>query len=111
MVLKLRGTPRVSVGDVEVAAINYTDWLDSSELLTGTPTATEVTSTDLTISSVGVSTASMTIGGDAVITAKAVKFKVIGGTTANSPYSIRVTVSTDATVARTAIRDCLLEYV
>jgi len=112
MVLVLPQRPCISVGDTETAAINFTDHLDSGELLTGTPTAVEVTTSDLTIGSVAVNTATYVEAetGDTVAIGAAVQFSVSGGTTANSPYLIRVTVSTDASPARTFVRDAWLEW-
>lgn len=102
----------ISVGETETVAVNYTAHLDSGESLTGTPTVAEQTTTDLTISNKAVNTATYTEAdtGNTVAVGAAVRFSVAGGTVANSPYTIRVTVSTDATPARTFVRDLKLYW-
>ena len=112
MPLTARERPTISVGDIEVISLNFTDLLDGSELLTGTPTVAEQTTSDLTIASEQVNTNTYveSCSGDTVAVGAAVQFKVSGGTVANSPYRIRVTCSTDATVPRTFVRDILLNW-
>lgn len=104
MAKQLEQVPVISEGDVEVLAIDFTDWLDSGELLTGTPTVAEQTTGDLTISNVAVSTAQLTILGSTVAIGAAVQAKVIGQLAATGVYSLLVTASTDATPARTVKR-------
>jgi len=108
MPIKLDQRPVISVGDTDVASIDYTDYLDSDELLTGTPTVAEVTTTHLTITNKAVNTAEVRILERDVAIGKAVQFKV-SGQHVNTEYSIRVTVSTDA--SRTAVRDAILRAV
>ena len=112
MPLTAKERPTISVGDTEVISVNFTDLLDGSELLTGTPTVVEQTSSDLTIATVQVNTNTYTeaCSGDTVAVGAAVQCKVSGGTVANSPYRIRVTCSSDATIARTFVRDVLLNW-
>ena len=112
MVLALDERHTISVGDTETIAINFTDHLDGSEVLTGTPTVSEQTTSDLTLSSKAVSTATYTEAktGDTIAIGAAVQFSVAGGTVANSPYTIRVTASTDASPARTFVRDAILSW-
>lgn len=107
MPITLEQRPVVSAGDVEMVGIDYTDWLDSGELLTGTPTVAEVTTTDLTLSNKAVNSTAVTILGTSVAVGKAVQFKM-SGQSAGKTYRVRVTVSTDATPARTAVRDVLI---
>jgi hypothetical protein len=102
MVMALSEMPVVSVGDTEVWAIDYTDILDDTETLTG-PTATEVTSTDLTIANVAVNSAAVTINGVSVAIGKAVQFK-ISGQKVDAAYKVLVTVTTTSTPARTIAR-------
>jgi len=78
--------------------------LDTGESLTGTPTVVEVTTTDLTITSKAVSTTALTINGTSVAAGAAVQFKVSGMKTTGSPYTLKVTVSTNATPAQTKNR-------
>lgn len=96
------GNPRISEGDVELFAIDYTAWLDGDEVLTGTPTVTEVTTTDLTLSSKQVNTAAITVQDEIVAIGKAVQFKVADQTASTADYIIEVTVSTDS--GRTILR-------
>lgn len=106
MAITLDGIPVVSVGDVEVFSIGYSDWLETGELLTGTPTVTEVTTSDLTISNKVVSTTALTILRQSIPASEAVQFTV-SGQQASMVYKIRISVSTDATPARTCVRDIL----
>ena len=92
----------MKVSEIRNVAVSFIGRLDSGELLTGTPTVVEVTSTDLTISDVAVNTAQITVLGKTVATGQAVQFKVLGGA-ANTNYSIRITTVTDATPAQTFI--------
>ena len=110
MVVYLPQRPIISVGDIEKVSVNFTDHLDSGESLTGTPTVVEVSTTDLTLASKAVNSATYVeaVTGDTVAIGKAVQFTVTGLTVANSPYTIRVTASTNATPARTFVRDLYL---
>jgi len=101
------GTLNVSVGDVENFEISYADYLDSGELLTGTPTIVEVTTSDLTLANKLVSTASLTILGKTVAIGEAVTF-TCSGFLSGVTYTVRITVSTDAGNARTIARDLKL---
>jgi hypothetical protein len=102
--------PRISQGDIDVVSLDFrqTDdpYLDTGELLTGTPTAVEQTTGDLTIASMAVNTAAIEIEGRAVAVGEAVQFKV-SGQQSGTTYRIRVTATTDATIARTKIVDVL----
>lgn len=104
MPITLNSIPYISAGDVEMVAIDYTDHLDSSELLTGTPTVTEQSTTDLTFANQAVSTGALTINGRSVVTGAAVQFKV-SGQQATRTYRVRISVGTNSTPARTLVRD------
>ena len=104
MPITLSQVPVISAGDTEVLAVDFTDQLDSGELLTGTPTIVEVTTTALTLASKAVSTAALVIDGRTVAIGMAVQCKVSGQVASNT-YRIRITVSTNATLARTFVRD------
>ena len=97
-------TPVTAVGAVEVCSVSFVDALDSGELLTGAPTVTEVTTSDLTIANKGISTVELTINNQTVPIGMAVQFKITGQLVANSPYSIKIVVSTDASPAQTKVR-------
>lgn len=84
------------------AAVSFKGKLDSGELLTGTPTAVEMATSDLTISNVGVSTKALTINDSTVSIGEAVQFKVVGGIPGRI-YRIRVTGPTDSTPAQSLV--------
>jgi len=90
------------VSEIRNVAISFAGVVDVGELLTGTPTIVEVTTTDLTLSNKVVSTAQLTINGKKVLIGEAVQFKVLGGT-ADTNYGIRITVGTDSTPTQTLI--------
>lgn len=81
-------------------AFAFDDVLDSGELLTGTPTILEVTTTDLTITNKTVSTAELTIDDIATPLGEAVQCHITGGV-ANTTYEVLITVTTDSTPAQT----------
>jgi len=108
MPIKLDQRPVISVGETEQVKIDYTDYLDDTELLTGTPTIAEVTSTDLTLTGKSLNTASTRILERDVAAYKAVLFKVTGQKN-NTEYKIRITVSTDG--GRTAVRDAIIRAI
>lgn len=97
-----------TASEVRNVAVSFVDELDSGELLTGTPTVAEVTTSDLSLTNKAVNTAALTISGKAVAIGQAVQFKVSGGT-AGTTYTIKVTVSTDATPAQTLICALVIE--
>ncbi len=101
----------ISINDVELVSIQYTDHLDSGESLTGTPTVVEVTTSDLTLANKAVNSATYvdSIVGNTVAIGAAVQFTVT--TTTAATYKIRVTVSTDASPARTFQRDIILDVI
>ena len=91
-----------------LVSVSLAGKLDSGELLTGTPTIVEVTTSDLTLANKAVSTAQLTISGRTVAIGQAVQFKVSGGT-AGTTYTIRITVTTDSTPAQTLVLDVVLK--
>ena len=81
-------------------AIDFTDALDSGELLAGSPT---IAVTGLTFSSVAINTSARIINGRSVPTGMAVQCRVVGGTV-NTLYKAVVTAVTDATPPQTIVR-------
>ena len=73
--------------------ISFDELLVDSDVLTGTPTAVEVTTTDLTITTVQTNAAAVTILGKTIPIANAVTFLCAGGS-AGTTYTIAITVST-----------------
>ena len=92
-------------------AVSFSGKLDVGELLTGTPTIVEVTTTDLTLSDKVVSTAILTINGVSVPINEAVQFHVEAGGTAGTQYKILITVGTDSTPAQTLVGVVLVDVV
>lgn len=93
----------LSTGDVETPAVDFTDVLSSTETLSG-PTCSEVITSDLTISNVGVNTAVVEIFGREVAVGKAVLFRV-SGQVRTQLYAVRVSVTTSSTPTRTLNRN------
>ena len=65
-----------TVTEVRNVAVDFLGLLDDGELLTGTPTVVEVTTTDLTLASKAVNATALTINGVDCIAGQAVTFKV-----------------------------------
>ena len=85
-----------------MASVSFAGRLESGELLTGTPTVTEIRTSDLTLGNKALNTAQITINEGTVAISQAVQFSVTGGT-GGREYEIEVTVSSDATVAQTFV--------
>lgn len=94
--------PCKTAGETRNVAVSFQGKLDAGESLTGTPTVTEVTTSDLTITSPAVSTVALTINKKSVPAGEAVQFNVAGGT-AGTEYTIKVSVGTDATPTQTLV--------
>jgi hypothetical protein len=90
--------PNRSAGSKRTYIIDYTERLRGDDLLSGTPTLAEVTSTDLTISGgrVNVAAETFTLNRQTVTVAigKGVLFEVSAGT-AGARYAINVEINTD----------------
>ena len=84
-----------TVSEVLNAQFSFDLELRSTELLTGTPTITEVTSSDLTITNKLVSASELSISGRTVAIGRAITFTVSGGV-AKTSYVINCIVDTDA---------------
>ena len=96
--------PVIVPAEVRLFSVSFDKTLDSGESLTGTPTVAEQTTTDLTITNKVVSAAALTIKGESVPAGRAVQFKVSGQLVASSPYTIKITCTTDSSPAQTLIR-------
>lgn len=92
-----------AVGATRLGACSFVGQLDSGELLTGTPTVAEETTSDLTLANKAVNTAELTLNQATVAIGQAVQFSVSGQLRANSPYTITITVGTDASPAQTLV--------
>lgn len=89
----LPGIRNVSNGTTDIVAIDESFELDPGEALSGTPTVTEVDTSDLTISQKTLNSTELTINGNTVAANCAVLFK-IAGQKAGTLYHIKYTVNT-----------------
>lgn len=99
-----------SVSEARNVSIDMRGVLDVGELLTGTPTIVEVTTTDLTLANKAVNGSTLTINGNACLAGQAVTFKVSGGV-AGTTYTIRITVSSNASVPQTFVVAIVLQVI
>lgn len=100
--------PTFVVGERNNPAVSFDGVLASGELLTGTPTVAEETTTDLTISSESVNTVALTINGESVAIGRAVQFSVVGQQ-AGVTYMLKITATTDSVPAQVKIRHVVFE--
>jgi hypothetical protein len=97
MAVRAPQVPTQSVNEERFHAISFSGKLDVGELLTGTPTITEIDTALLTITSKAVNTVALTVNGLTVPIGEAVQCKVVGaGMTPGVRYRILVVCSTDA---------------
>jgi len=100
MAVRAPQVPTQSVNEERFHAISFSGKLDVGELLTGTPTITEINPASpsvLTITSKAVNTVALTVNGLTVPIGEAVQCKVVGaGMTPGVRYRILVVCSTDA---------------
>ena len=103
----------MSEGAIDNFAVDATDWLNEGEQLTGTPTAVEVTTSDLTISAVAVNTkpVEQDNGEPDIAIGKAVVGQVEGQLEATAKYTVTVTASNDAADPRTFVGDMIIKVV
>jgi len=84
-----------TVSEVRNAAVNFSGKLDATELLTGTPVVSELTTSDLTFASEAVNTSTLTIDDVSAVAGEAVQFKVSGGV-AGTDYIIKISCDTNS---------------
>lgn len=92
---------KMTVGAGRTIAIDFTDQLESGELLTGTPTLTMCSPgspNELTISNVAVNTATLTINGRSVAAGLAIQGKVVANSAGK--FMLKATCDSDATPAQ-----------
>lgn len=92
--------PIAMVGETVLGQVSFDARLDTGELLTGTPTVTEITSADLTIDSEAVSGTAETINGLSVAASRSILFRV-SGQVAGTEYKLRVQCATTSSPAQT----------
>lgn len=88
--------PVLIQGETRNAAREFIGDLLSAEVLSGTPTVVEETTTDLTITNVAVNSAAIIYPSRTVAIGKAVEFTVVGQLAATREYSLLITSTTDA---------------
>lgn len=103
--------PVAVVGESFLASVSFAEVLDIGETLASVSSATEKTTSDLTITSTSVSDAALTISGQSVAAAEAVQMLIAGHLVANSPYTVTITVATSSTPAQTRIRNFTFDVV
>ena len=99
---------RKTVSEVRNVSVSFASLLSTAELLTGTPTITEDTTTALTLDNKRLSTSILTINDRQVAIGAAALFRVAGGV-AGGQYTISLQVGTDATPAQTLHGDVTLD--
>lgn len=104
----------IDIGPEELrnVAVDFSGKLDTSELLTGTPTVLEVTSTDLVLTNKIVSTGALTINGVSVAAGLAVQFTVDPvGATKDKTYQVDIVATSDASNAQDVSLGVLLHII
>jgi hypothetical protein len=108
MPVKLRQRPVISVGSKRIVAIDFTPELDNAALLTGTPTVS-FSPAGPTTDNIVVNTTTINILDKAVVTGKAVQFRITGGLVASTTYTVTVTVNTNSSPSETLIHEFQLK--
>lgn len=93
--------PVFTVGEENLLSVSYDGRLESGEVLTGTPTAIEKTTSDLTITNVSVSSTALIINNKSVAAGRAIQCFVVGHIVVNAPYTVNFTATTDSSPAQT----------
>jgi hypothetical protein len=107
MAIEIKPAREFSITALSPVTVDLIDDLDGEELLTGTPTVVEITTSALTLANEAVNTEPTEANGRLVPIGKAVKFTVTGGAV-DTTYTVRVTVSTTSNVLRTIVYDIKL---
>ncbi len=97
MTIILLEFPSLSEGDIDSLRIFDEDFLRGSEVFSGTPTAAEQTSSDLTIGTLTLNGSAIVRDGVSYAANTVISVPVQGQLEATGEYSIKVTASTDAT--------------
>ena len=98
-----------AASETRLVTYSFDKVLEIGEQLTGTPTITEETTTDLTLSNKVVSTAALTILEKTVGIGRAVQFLVAGGSAGT--YGIQIIGVSDASPAQTIYQYLKLDVV
>ena len=88
----------ISSEQTRIVSVDCRGFLDTGETLSGTPTITEIRTTDLVLSDKAVSTTALDILGASVATGKAVQFKVdAAGVVDGRLYKVKILCATSGT--------------
>lgn len=87
---------RVHVDESRIVSVDFSGKLDSGELLTGTPTVAEDSTSDFSVTNAQVSTTALTINGSSVAAGMAVQFQVDAVSGVSGLRVLDITVETDA---------------
>lgn len=97
--------PCLTEGETQLCYVGFADELRDGELLTGTPTLADANNTgDLTFANQGLNGSEADVSGVTHAASEAVVFKLSGFQASNAPYTLKITVSTDSSPARTLVR-------
>ena len=97
--------PVLVVGETNIISVSFADVLDEGELIDSAPTVADVDSTgDLTFTNKRVNTDVLIMGEHTIGVGKAIQFGMSGQGTSNSPYSLKITVTTDSAPVQTKVR-------
>lgn len=100
----------IVAGETRNVAVNFAAELDGAEVLTGTPTVTEIETSDLTLASKKVNTEAISINYETAAIGTAVQFSVTGAQ-AGKTYRVLISVGTNATAAQTIKRGVRIKCV
>lgn len=96
--------PTIAEGETRNGKVSFAALLDAGESLTGTPTIEEEETSDLTITEVSVNPSATLVNHVSVPAARVVLYRVSGALAAHSPYRIKITVATSASLSQTLVR-------
>ena len=96
MTIVLLEYPAISEGDVEAMEVLCSDYLRDSEVVSGTPTGAEQTTSDLTIGTCTLNASAVTRKGKSHAANTVITVPIQGQLAATGSYTVLVTFSTDA---------------
>jgi hypothetical protein len=97
--------PAIAVDEVVNCAVSWANLLGPDEVLAGSPAVVdEGTETDLTIDEVAINSETLRINGRPVGPGKALCFRLSGQSAEKSPYTLQLSITTNATPTPTRIR-------
>jgi len=94
-----------------VISVSYAEELDDGEILIGVPVVSEITTSDLTITNISISSTALTINKEVVSAGKAIRFSIAGGLNSTFLYEILITVLSNSSPAQTYVDSIKLQIV